>query len=112
MKTAIIAGVGPLEGLGAQLCMRFAMHDLHVVVAGRTREKLDHVVSEIEKSGGQASAIVCDCVDETAIAESFRQASSIGVLLSVYLSALSGLRHLRLDTDQQRVSRYPRLNRK
>ena len=85
MKTAIIAGVGPLEGLGAQLCMRFAMHDLHVVVAGRTREKLDHVVSEIEKSGGQASAIVCDCVDETAIAESFRQVSTIGDLdLAIY----------------------------
>ena len=37
MKTAIVSGVGPLEGLGAQLCLRFASLGLHVLAAGRQR---------------------------------------------------------------------------
>ena len=40
-KSAIVIGVGPDRGLGAQLCRRFAGEGLHVLVAGRTREKLD-----------------------------------------------------------------------
>ena len=36
MKTAIVSGVGPLEGLGAQLCLRFARLGLHVLASGRT----------------------------------------------------------------------------
>ena len=47
MKTAIVSGVGPLEGLGAQLCVRFARLGLHVLVAGRTQVKLDAVVDAI-----------------------------------------------------------------
>jgi len=31
-KSAIIIGVGPVRGLGAQLCHRFAAEGLHVVV--------------------------------------------------------------------------------
>ena len=33
MKTAIVSGVGPLEGLGAQLCVRFAGLGLHVLLS-------------------------------------------------------------------------------
>ena len=52
MKTAIVSGVGPLEGLGAQLCVRFARLGLHVLVAGRTQVKLDAVVDAIAGAGG------------------------------------------------------------
>ena len=58
MQTAIVMGVGPELGLGAQLCRRFAGLGLHVFVAGRTREKLDKVVSTIEADGNRASAYV------------------------------------------------------
>ena len=44
MKKAIISGVGPVEGLGAQLCIRFASKGLHVLVAGRTQTILVAVV--------------------------------------------------------------------
>ena len=37
MKTAIVVGVGPDRGLGAQLCKRFAAEGLKVIVAGRTK---------------------------------------------------------------------------
>lgn len=37
MGTAIIIGVGPDQGLGAQLCKRFAAEGLNILVAGRTK---------------------------------------------------------------------------
>jgi NAD(P)-dependent dehydrogenase (short-subunit alcohol dehydrogenase family) len=48
MKIAIVIGVGPEVGLGAQLCMRFAKLGKHVFMAGRTASNLDAVVSAIE----------------------------------------------------------------
>ena len=38
MRTAIVLGVGPLEGLGAKLSQRFSKEH-HVFVAGRSAEK-------------------------------------------------------------------------
>ena len=46
MGTAIVIGVGPDQGLGAQLCKRFAAEGLHVLVAGRTQSSLDAVVAD------------------------------------------------------------------
>ena len=39
MDTAIVSGVGPDRGMGAQLCHRFARLGLHVFVSGRTLER-------------------------------------------------------------------------
>ena len=35
MQKAVVIGVGPERGLGAQLCKRFAKEGLHVVAAAR-----------------------------------------------------------------------------
>lgn len=78
MDTAIVSGVGPLEGIGARLCQRFAKLGLHVFVAGRTQSKLDTVVAEIEKQGGAATAVVADATDEAATVELFKQARATG----------------------------------
>ena len=64
MKTAIVSGVGPLDGLGAQLCVRFARLGLHVLVAGRTQAKLDAVVDAIGGAGGSAQAVLADATVE------------------------------------------------
>jgi NAD(P)-dependent dehydrogenase (short-subunit alcohol dehydrogenase family) len=74
MPTAIVAGVGPDRGLGAQLCHRFAGEGLHVLVAGRTQESLDTVVSNIEAAGGSAEAVVCDATEEPAVRSLFDRA--------------------------------------
>ncbi len=66
-KTAIVIGVGPLNGLGGQLSLRFAKQGLHVFVAGRTQQKLDAVVAEIEAQGGRATAHVADATSEADI---------------------------------------------
>ena len=76
MKTAIVSGVGPLEGLGAQLCVRFARLGLHVVVAGRTQAKLDAVVDAIGGAGGSAQALIADATLEADTERLFEIAGS------------------------------------
>ena len=44
MKKALVIGVGPLNGLGGQLCRKIAKNNFEVFVAGRTRSSLDNVV--------------------------------------------------------------------
>ena len=40
-RNAIVIGVGPEDGLGGQLCVRFAERGHHVFIAGRTAEKVE-----------------------------------------------------------------------
>ena len=63
-KTAVVSGVGPVDGLGAQLCVRFANAGSHVLVAGRTQSKLDAVAELTRDQGGSAEAVVADATDE------------------------------------------------
>jgi NAD(P)-dependent dehydrogenase (short-subunit alcohol dehydrogenase family) len=83
MKTAIVIGVGPDRGLGGQLCSRFAEEGLHVLVAGRTREKLDAIVKGIEESGGSAEAVVADATSESDIQALFDRAGD-ALELAIY----------------------------
>ena len=71
MKTAIIVGVGPVNGLGAMLAIRFASLKLHVYVVGRTINKLNKVVKIIKSSGGKATAVCIDATDEESVKNLF-----------------------------------------
>ena len=57
---AVVVGVGASQGTGAALCRRFAREGMHAFVAGRSPERLDIVVKEIEEAGGRATAVVTD----------------------------------------------------
>jgi NAD(P)-dependent dehydrogenase (short-subunit alcohol dehydrogenase family) len=83
MKKAIVIGVGPDRGLGAQLCTRFAREDLEVLVAGRTPEKLESVVASIEGAGGKARAFTADTTDESQVKALF-DAAGDDLTLAVY----------------------------
>jgi len=76
MGTAIVIGVGPDQGLGAQLCKRFAAEGLHVLVAGRTKAALDAVVADIVAAGGRATAVVADATSEADTIALFDKAGS------------------------------------
>lgn len=76
MGTAIVIGVGPDQGLGAQLCKRFAAEGLNVLVAGRTKSALDAVVADIAGAGGRAASFVADATSEADIVALFDQAGS------------------------------------
>ena len=67
MKKALVIGVGPLNGLGGQLCRKIANNNFEVFVAGRTRSSLDNVVNAILNEGNKATPIVVDATDENQI---------------------------------------------
>lgn len=76
MKTAVVIGVGPERGLGAQLCRRFAADGLKVIVAGRTKSAIEAVAGNIASAGGQATAFVADATSEADIAALFDHAGA------------------------------------
>ena len=67
VKTVVI-GVGPEDGLGAQLCARFLRRNHHVFMAGRTRETLEALARTF---GGNATPVVADATDESQVAALF-----------------------------------------
>lgn len=66
-SSAVIFGVGPRQGLGAELCHRAAARGLHVFVNGRTAEKIKAVAADIEAAGGTASPLLADVTDAQAV---------------------------------------------
>ena len=85
-QSAVVLGVGASKGLGAALCRRFALGGFHVLVAGRTEEKITAVANEIKAVGGEATAQVCDATSEENIISLFDKAESIrdGLGAAVY----------------------------
>lgn len=85
VKTAIVLGVGPEEGLGAVVSKQAAARGLHVFVAGRTLAKVSAVAAAIEAAGGHATPVQCDATDEAAVVALWRQAEAAGpVDLAIY----------------------------
>jgi NAD(P)-dependent dehydrogenase (short-subunit alcohol dehydrogenase family) len=76
MKTAVVIGVGPDRGLGAQLCKRFAADGLKVIVAGRTKSVIEAVAVNITSSGGEAIPVVADATKEADIVALFDRAGA------------------------------------
>jgi NAD(P)-dependent dehydrogenase (short-subunit alcohol dehydrogenase family) len=76
--TAVVIGVGAERGLGAALCRRFAAGGYHVLVSGRTSEKLERVAQTIRESGGSAEAAVADAASEPDVIRLFDRAMSPG----------------------------------
>ncbi len=78
IPTAVVIGVGAERGVGAALCRRFAAEGYHVLVAGRTPEKIAQVVRTIEVSGGSAEAVATDVTIEADIVRLFDRAMAPG----------------------------------
>jgi NAD(P)-dependent dehydrogenase (short-subunit alcohol dehydrogenase family) len=74
MNTALVIGVGPDRGLGAQLCKRFAAEGLRVVLAGRTQSAVEAVAKQIVSSGGNAIPVVADATNEADVVALFNNA--------------------------------------
>jgi NAD(P)-dependent dehydrogenase (short-subunit alcohol dehydrogenase family) len=72
--TAVVAGVGAERGLGAALCRRFAAEGYHVLVAGRTPEKIAQVAETIRDTGGSAESVTADTTREDDVIRLFDRA--------------------------------------
>src|ERR1700694_1015277 len=76
--TAIFAGVGAEQGVGAAVCRRFAAEGHHVFVAGRTQAKIDRVARTILDRGGSAEPVLTDATDEAQVIRLFDRAMASG----------------------------------
>ena len=83
MKKALVIGVGPLNGLGGQLCKKIAQNNFEVFVAGRTIKSLNLVVENIRQDGNKAKPIVVDTTDENQIKNMIKEVGS-GLDFAVY----------------------------
>ncbi|MBL8379945.1 MAG: SDR family oxidoreductase [Burkholderiales bacterium] len=61
-RSIIVTGGG--SGIGRCTAHELASLGATVSIVGRTRDKLDRVVQEIEAAGGRAQAVVCDIREE------------------------------------------------
>jgi NAD(P)-dependent dehydrogenase (short-subunit alcohol dehydrogenase family) len=74
---AVVIGVGAARGLGATLCARFARERLHVLVAGRTAERVESVAAALRASGGAATAVPTDATSEGDVLRLFERADAL-----------------------------------
>ena len=74
--TAVVVGVGSVSGLGAALARRFAREGLKVIVAGRTLDRLQAVVTGIQATGGFAQPAVTDATRESEVVSLFDKAAT------------------------------------
>jgi NAD(P)-dependent dehydrogenase (short-subunit alcohol dehydrogenase family) len=72
--TSVVVGVGAERGLGAALCRRFAAEGYHVLVAGRTPEKIAQVARTIYATGGSAEPVTVDTTREDDVVGLFDRA--------------------------------------
>ena len=85
MNSAIVLGVGPEEGLGARLAVRFAKLGLHVFVAGRTPSKVAAIAAQINAAGWTATPMATDATSETDVIAVFDAAEEAGPIeVAVY----------------------------
>ena len=69
--TAIVIGVGAETGLGAGLARRLAQERFRVIIAGRTKQRLDAVAASLIAVGGRVEVKVTDASLETDVVALF-----------------------------------------
>jgi NAD(P)-dependent dehydrogenase (short-subunit alcohol dehydrogenase family) len=77
-QTAVVVGVGAERGLGAALCRRFAAESYHVLIGGRTPERIARVADAINQKGGSAEAVPVDTTREDDVIRLFDRAMAPG----------------------------------
>ncbi|MER5438758.1 SDR family oxidoreductase [Streptomyces sp. NPDC002790] len=85
-KVVLVSGVGP--GLGRSLAVRSALAGARLVLAARTRSRLDAVADEIRGLGGEAAVVPADLTDDASVENLAQQAhDAFGRLDSVVHNA-------------------------
>ena len=101
-KNAVIYGAG--GAIGGAVAKDFAREGARVFLAGRTRDPLEVVASDIEAAGGSAEVAVLDALDEEAVDEHARamasEAGSIDVSFNLITRGdVQGIPLIEMKTD-------------
>lgn len=86
-ETVIILGAGAPNGVGGALARRFARERLHVIVSGRTLDKVEQITSEVTAAGGSAEALQIDVTQAEQQDHLFAKAAAIGPIAAVLYNA-------------------------
>ena len=65
MQRAVVTGAG--QGMGRSIALKFAANGIHVVLVGRTKEKLQNVATEISALGAESTIFPLDVTDNTGV---------------------------------------------
>jgi NAD(P)-dependent dehydrogenase (short-subunit alcohol dehydrogenase family) len=76
--SVLILGAGSPDGVGGALARRFARDGLHVVVSGRTLEKVEATAAQIRDQGLDAVALQVDVTSESDLDRAFAYLSDRG----------------------------------
>lgn len=86
-ETVIILGAGASQGVGGALARRFAKENHHVIVTGRSEEKVQALAREIETAGGSAESMKTDVTSEADQDALFAHAAKRGPIAAVIYNA-------------------------
>ncbi len=79
-KTALVTGGGGV--LGGAMAQALADHGAHVVLLGRTREKLERAAQRIQAHGGQASWVQGDVTDPQSFSQALESIGDVHILVN------------------------------
>jgi len=85
--TVVILGAGAPDGLGGLLAQKFADDGQHVIVSGRTMEKVEAVATQVSASGGSIEACQIDVTVANDQDKLFETAAAHGDLTAVIYNA-------------------------
>lgn len=85
--TIVILGAGASNGIGGAIARKFGAGDYHVVVTGRTLEKVQLVAQEIHAAGGSAEAMKVDVTSEADQDALFEHVATLGRVAGVFFNA-------------------------
>ena len=85
--TAIIIGAGAANGVGGALSRRFAAGGHHVIIGGRTTEKVDALAADIQANGGSAEGFRIDVTSADDQSALFEHAAKRGAISAVVYNA-------------------------
>ena len=63
--SVLVLGAGLPDGVGGALAHRFAREGLHVLVTGRTLDKVEQTAASIREQGHDAAALAVDVTSES-----------------------------------------------
>ena len=109
--SAVIIGVGPLQGLGATLAKCFSSKGLSVFIAGRSEDKLSIVAESIRQQGGAVTVIRADATAEHDIVHLFETVKLSGCTVDIAAYNVdSNIRSPLLETESETFAQLWRQN--
>jgi short-subunit dehydrogenase len=108
MEALLITGAG--SGLGKELALLFSQKNYHILLLGRSQDKLQQVKTEIEQHGGRADVIQADIRSFQDISKKINQISEHYTLYGVINNA--GIGHFGpfLKIDENEISEMMETN--